>query len=239
MGLDPCRGSRVRAWSHVPLLQALRLLPGMLNPRITSSPAAGAWGCSSLGQCSMWLIQGGRWGCQHKGVALGTPAAPGSCSRTAGVKSCPCQLIHLRHSQAGPGGSTSFGSSKWGWRRMQFWRTRYPCKTCEKKRNRIKVLGLFKELISAEEIRAPFPPAARLPARLHKRCGPRGAQAINSARKRAGDEKWLLFTELRLPWVALGEAAAPATCGAAVGRGRGSVCGVGALRSSIAGTQGR
>lgn len=40
-GLDPRRGSRVEAWSSVPLGQALLLLAGMLAPGASSSLTLG------------------------------------------------------------------------------------------------------------------------------------------------------------------------------------------------------
>lgn len=116
MGLDPCRGSGVGAWSGVLLGQALLLLTGMLTPGASSSH------CTAVVRVvDPWGLAGPQYRARGGGgVTLGIPTASSSGGRTARVKSCPCQLIHLRHSQAGPGGSAGFGSSKWGWRRMQF-----------------------------------------------------------------------------------------------------------------------
>lgn len=138
VGLDPHGGSGVGAWS---------------GRAAGSGFAAARRGARPGGLIQPWCWGGGRWHCMvvvcavdlwgpvglrgtagMGGLTLGMLTAPGSGGGTARVKSCPCQLIHLRCSQAGPGGSAGFGSSKWGWRRMQFWRTRFPCKTCKKKK---------------------------------------------------------------------------------------------------------
>lgn len=71
MVLDPCRGSRVRAWSHVPLLQALLMLTGMLTPRTASSPATGLGGLQ-LHRAGLHVVDPrGSWGLPARGGGSG------------------------------------------------------------------------------------------------------------------------------------------------------------------------